>query len=983
MKADLTPLDIELLQAGFDGDLDTSSLARRLYSQDASIYQERPLGVAYPRHAADCVHLVRCAADQGLSLIPRAGGTSLAGQCVGPGLVVDVSRYMNKIISIDPDAQTALVEPGVIQDDLNDAVAAQGLMFAPDTSTSRQANIGGMMGNNSCGAYSVLYGTTREHVLSADVVLSDGSQALFTALDEEELDAACREPSLAGRIHKHMHQLVQEHRETILHAYPRPEVIRRNTGYPLDLLAHSASVEAGGDPWNLARFICGTEGTLCLITRALVQLTPTPQARLLMCVHFDSVDDACRATVKTMAFDPAAVELMDGVLLEATHNNREQEANRFWVEGTPGAVLAIEFRGEQSEALQERADALKSTLMEQGLGTAFPIIDQKDIARVWALRKAGLGILTGIPGDRKPATAIEDAAVPVAELPAFVNDIEALCRAHGCECVYYGHASVGLLHFRPMLNLKEPADLQRFRGILEGAVDVVKRYGGSLSGEHGDGRLRGPFVERMLGPEAFALLSRVKEVFDPRNLFNSGKIINAPPPDSGLRITTGQPTPEIETIFDWSRQKGYVRAAEACNGAGFCRQSSGRGTMCPTYMATGNEALSTRGRANVLRQVLNEEPDTAWGHADVQNMLDTCLSCKGCATECPSSVDMARLKAEWLQHHHDQCTPPLRSRLMGHYAFFARLARVAPGPAGWCINLPIVKRLLGVAPQRTIPAYAQQTFSSWFRRHNPLPAAGSRGEVVLFNDEFTNFTDPHTGIAAVRVLEAAGYRVLMPAHLESGRTQLSKGFLRGARRVLERTVDLLYPFAEKGIYIVGVEPSALLGLRDEAPDLVRGQLIPKAKAVAQHALCFEEFITRQVPGSVWEDVLKPLPRKQILLHGHCHQKALSGLSPTVEAMQLVPEADVIVLDSGCCGMAGSFGYEREHYELSMQIGELVLFPAVRQHPDALICAAGTSCRHQIMDGTQRQALHPAEILTMACSVLAKVPIGRSCGSVTM
>jgi FAD/FMN-containing dehydrogenase/Fe-S oxidoreductase len=954
------------LLEGFEGDLDTSRLARLLYGQDASIYEEDPLGVARPRHAADCARLVRFASENAIPLIPRAGGTSLAGQCVGRGLVVDVSRYMNRIVSIDPENRTAAVEPGVIQDDLNDAAAAHDLMFAPDTSTSKQANIGGMIGNNSCGAYSILYGTTREHVIEAQVLLGDGSEAVFGPVDDDMLRAKAELDTLEGVLYRDLLRLVGEHRDRILADFPKPQIQRRNMGYPLDLLARSRPFDPDGPPFNLARFVCGTEGTLCLVTGARVRLTPRPKKRLLMCAHFRDVDEACRATVECLHFQPAAVELMDGVLLEATRNNREQTANRFWVEGDPGAVLAIEFRGDESSNPALRASELADHLRARGLGYAFPVIDPKNIARVWELRKAGLGLLTGIPGDRKPSTGIEDCAVTVEDLPAYIRDATEACKRHGCDCAYYGHASVGVIHLRPMLNLKDPEDLRRFEAILDEIAALVKRYGGSLSGEHGDGRLRGPYVKRMLSAEVYELIREVKALFDPAGIFNPHKIIEAPAVTEALRAHPGRPTPEIETVFDWSSRLGYVRAAESCNGAGFCRQSPGRGTMCPSYMVSGEEAYSTRGRANVLRRLLTSgDPEAAWTDPDLAAVMDTCLSCKACATECPSSVDMARLKAEMLQKIHDRRSAPLRSRLLGHYAAFARLARIAPGIASRAVNLRPVKRLLGVAVERTVPPYARQTFAAWFRAHIPHERAGTLGEVVLFNDEFTNYTDPETGMAAVRVLEAAGYRVILPAALDSGRTQISKGFLRSARSVMEKTVSRLAPYARRNLPVVGVEPSALLGFRDEAPDLVRPDRRADAEQVRNAAVCFEEFVAERAARGEWDLPLAALSPNRILLHGHCHQKALSGTSPTEAALHLIPDVEVTVLNSGCCGMAGSFGYEREHYEMSMQIGEQILFPAIRRHPDAWICAAGTSCRHQILDGTGRRARHPAELLAAA------------------
>ncbi len=951
-----------------EGEVDLTTLARRMYRQDASLYEEIPLGVARPRSTADLVALVRFAAEKRLALIPRGGGTSLAGQCVGRGLVVDVSRHLARIRALDPRARNARVEPGVVQDDLNDAAAPHGLHFAPDTSTSRQAAIGGMIGNNSGGAYSILHGMTRDHVRELELVLGDGSVVRAGPLDAAELAAKRKLETLEGHIYRTVFAIVDRNREAILAASPKPGVRRRNAGYALDRLARSRPWNPDGPPFSLADLVCGSEGTLALVASALVRLAPRPERRLLLCAHFATLHEACRAARTAVQHAPAAVELMDGILLGATRGNRAQAANRFWMEGAPGAVLAIEFHGRAEEDLAPRAARLEAALRAEGLGYAFPRIAEADIPRVWELRKAGLGLLTGIPGDRKPVIGIEDTAVAVEDLPDYVRDLTALLERHDCRCAAYGHASVGLLHIRPMLNLKDPKEYATFQSVMEEIVPLVRRYRGSLSGEHGDGRLRAPLLRRMFPPEMLAWMGEVKAAFDPAGLFNPGKIVDPAPLTEGLRWTPASRTPEFPTVFDWSRTAGFVRAAEACNGVGLCRQGPGRGAMCPTYMATGEESHTTRARANVLRQLLTaEDPERAWTDPDLAAVLDTCISCKACATECPSSVDLARMKAEVLQMRHDRLGAPLRARLFGHYARYARLARLAPRLASWLIDRRAAKRALGIAPRRRIPPYAPRTFGARFEaRARARPAAADRPAVVLLNDEFTHYTEPEVGLAAVEVLEALGFRVLLPPVLDTGRTQISKGFLRAARDRVAHAVGTLAPWAEQGLAIVGVEPSALLTFRDEAPDLVPPALRARAGRVRDRCRLFEEFVldaTAADPAlrARW----KPLDGVEVLLHGHCHQKALSGMSPTVAALGLIPGLRAHALPTACCGMAGSFGYEAEHYELSMRIGEQLLFPAIRAAPDAWICAAGTSCRHQVRDGTGRDALHPAQVLARA------------------
>ncbi len=946
------------------GDLDRSALARLLYGQDASLYQETPAGVAFPHNAEDLAALARWAYDRRQPLIPRAGGTSLAGQCVGSGLVVDVSRHLTRIRSLDPAKRRAVVEPGVIQDDLNDAAAPHGLLFAPDTSTSRQAAIGGMIGNNSCGAYSILHGTTRDHVLEMDVVLSDGSRAVFGPVSEAERAEKCRLDSLEGRIYRAVSDIMAERRETILRDFPKPSVRRRNMGYALDEIARQRPWNPEGPPFNLVPLVCGSEGTLCLVAAATVRLTPRPRARSLLCAHFENVEAAARATPFILEFAPAAVELMDGELLEATRNNREQSRNRAWVQGAPGAVLAIEFHGDVAATVEERAAALAARLGETGRGYAWPLIAEPDIPKVWALRKAGLGLLTGIPGDLKPVTAIEDTAVAAEDLAPYLRDIAELMRRHACRCVFYGHASVGVIHVRPMLNLKEARDFQTFRSLLDETADLVKRYGGSLSGEHGDGRLRSASLSKMFSTATVEAFERVKDAFDPRGILNPGKIVRPVAPDVQLRAGPDYAAREPATVFDWSRTQGFLRAVEACNGAGFCRQSPGRGGMCPTYMATREEADSTRGRANVLRQLLTApDAESAWTRPELWAVLDRCLSCKACATECPSSVDMARMKAEALYRRRQACGDSMRSRLFAHYARFARWAAWAPGLASRIANLRVVKRAAGLAPERELPPFARQRFSAWFRRHRPAPGAGRAGEAALLVDEFVEFLEPEIGQAAVEFLERAGWRVRACCGLDSARALISKGFLDEARARMARAIETLAPAAEQGLAIVGLEPSAALGFRDEAPDLVPEAWRPAARRVRDAVRLFPEWVAeRDADGRLAHLRFAPLSSATLLIHGHCHQKALGAPNALRAALSRIPGLALRDLPTACCGMAGAFGYEREHYALSLQIGETVLFPAIRAAPDALICADGTSCRHQIRDGTGRLARHSAQWL---------------------
>ncbi|MEO1268178.1 MAG: FAD-linked oxidase C-terminal domain-containing protein, partial [Myxococcota bacterium] len=701
-------------------------------------------------------------------------------------------------------------------------------------------------------------------------------------------------------------------------------------------------------------------------------LVERPRHKALVCAHFSSLDASMRGTVIAVGHQPAAVELMDKRILDQTRGNIEQARNRFWLEGDPEAVLAIEFYDQDPEQLVTRMERLIADYKEQGLGYAFPIVRGNDLKRVWDLRKAGLGLLMGVPGDVKAVTVIEDTAVAVDDLPDYVKAINAILHRYDTQCVFYAHASVGELHLRPELNLREEEGLFKFRKIAEDTAEVVSRFGGSLSGEHGDGRLRGPFVRRMLGDEVYGMLEEIKRIGDPYAIFNPNKIIDAQPIDTDLRMKTGLEVPEVETFFDWSADFGLVRAAEKCNGAGACRKSAGRGTMCPSYMATHEERDTTRGRANVFRHALSQnDPREGLTRQELYDVLDLCLSCKGCKSECPANVDMARMKAEFLQHYYDRHGTPLRSRVFGEFANLTRLGSWTPWMTSAIINSGPMKWMLGVHSKRTVPALARQSFGSWARRHTPIQDGGQERAVVLFNDAFTHYNDPHVGRAAVRVLERAGYALTVTQGLHSGRTQISKGLLRRARTVVSEAVEALYPIATQGTPIVGLEPSAILSFRDEVPDLVEGEdLKRKARAVAERALTFEEFIVQEADAGRLDDLPWAEERPDtLLLHGHCHQKAIVGIEPSVQMLSIIPDADVRVIPSGCCGMAGSFGYEREHYDLSMQVGELVLFPAVRESDaDTVVVAAGTSCRHQIADGTGRHALHPAEVLARALGV---------------
>jgi len=973
------PIPLDILARTLDGEFHTGNVMRRLYATDASEYQEMPLAVAIPHHERDVAALVQFAHTHKLSLIPRTAGTSLAGQCVGHGIVVDCSRFLNKILAIDPERRRVRLQPGVVRNELNLALQPHGMLFGPETSTANRAMLGGMVGNNSCGSNSVVYGSTREHLLSARGFLSDGSEVTFGPLTPEAFEAKCQgADTLETRIYQEIRDLLSDggNRDQIREDFPKPTIPRRNTGYALDRLMDCQVFDPASDkPFNLCKLIAGSEGTLFFAVELELNCEPLPPPHsALLIAHFEGLIESLNATLIAVEHHPSAVELIDRHILECTKTNLEQAGNRFFLQGDPGAILVIELKRDTREAVEEELGVLETQLRAAGLGYAYPILWGAEGARVWDLRRAGQGLMSNVVGDAKPREVVEDTAVDVQDLPAYIEEFDGLMRnKYGIECVYYAHAGSGELHTRPLFNLKTEPGLKMFRDIATDIAHLVKKYRGSLSGEHGDGRLRGEFIQFMVGDACYAMMERVKNVFDPDNLFNPGKIIDTPPMDSHLRHGPADPTPEYETVLDFSEVLGIVRAAEKCNGSGDCRKSHLMGgTMCPSYMATRNEKDTTRARANILRQMLTHpiDPRQPFASDEIKEVMDLCLSCKGCKSECPSNVDIGKMKAEFQQQYQDTHGVPFRARLISEFGLASRLASLAPALWNFIYGTPPLRRLanqvVGFHPDRTIPLLHSTTVESWFRKRTPRQGLSPNGRVYLFCDEFTNFHDVPVGMAAIELLEQLGYEVIIPLHGESGRAAMSKGLLRKARRFAKQNVDRLADLVSEQTPLIGLEPSALLSFRDEYPDLLRGPRQRKARALAKQTFLFEEFIAREIDaGRIRPEAFHSAPRK-IKLHGHCHQKALSSLTPTVRALELPVHYQVELIPSGCCGMAGSFGYESEHYALSMQVGELVLFPTVRQQPkEVLIAAPGTSCRHQIHDGTGRTALHPAQILWQA------------------
>jgi FAD/FMN-containing dehydrogenase len=966
---------LQQLATQLQGDLFTDTTIRTLYATDASAYREMPLAVAIPKSKEDILKLIQFAKQHQTSLIPRTAGTSLAGQVVGNGIVVDVSKHFTQIIELNKEEGWVRVQPGVIRDELNLFLKPHGLFFGPETSTANRAMIGGMVGNNSCGSNSVVYKSTREHTLEITAFLSDGSEVVFNTLSPDAFHTKCEQQNLEGAVYKNIRSILgnYDNQVEIRKQFPKQTIERRNTGYAIDLLLDTAPFTAGKEDFNFCKLIAGSEGTLAFITEIKLNVVPLPPKESgLLCVHFNTIDEALRANLIGLKYNPSASELIDHYILECTKNNIEQQKNRFFVKGDPGAILVIEYVRETREEIEIICKEVETEMRAAKLGYHFPLLFGADSKKIWTLRKAGLGLLGNLPGDEKAVPVVEDTAVDVNDLPAYIAEFNDVLKKRGLYSVHYAHAGSGELHLRPIINLKTKEGNALFRTIAEDVATLVKKYDGSLSGEHGDGRLRGEFIEQMIGHKNYQLLKQIKNTWDPHHIFNPNKIVDTPPMNSMLRYVPGQQTPEFKTVFRFHNQD-ILQHAEQCNGSGDCRKThlSG-GTMCPSFMATRNEKDTTRARANILREFLtNSNQTNRFNHKEIYEVMDLCLSCKGCKSECPSNVDVAKLKAEFLQHYYDANGVPLRSKMIANFTASAQLGSIAPGLYNFFMNNKVtgslIKKAVGFATQRPVPELSKQTFRSWFQQHaaqkKKTVTIEDRGKVYLFCDEFTNYNDAHIGKTAVLLLEKLGYTVELPQHLESARTWLSKGLLRKAKEIANKNIELLSKVVSEETPLLGIEPSAILTFRDEYPDLATDEHLAAAQSLAKHALMIDEFLEKEIKkGSIKKEQFTNA-HQLIQLHGHCQQKAVASVNASMNILSFPENYKVEVIPSGCCGMAGSFGYEAEHYYLSMQIGELVLFPAVRSKSENVIVAApGTSCRHQIKDGTGKQALHPVEIL---------------------
>jgi len=978
---------LENLHNSLSGDVLYDNLHKTLYATDASVYRKIPLAVAFPKDENDIKILIDFANKENITLIPRTAGTSLAGQCVGDGIVVDVAKHFTNIIAFDEQAKTIKLQPGIVRDSLNVYLKPFGLFFGPNTSTSNRCMIGGMVGNNSSGSTSIRYGVTRDKVLAIDAILSDGFFATFKEISSAEFIKKTKENTQEGFIYKSIFEelSLEANQLEIKREFPKEAIHRRCTGYAVDEFLKSDLFGGKSPTINVAKLLAGSEGTLAFSTAITVQLDDVaPKESIMVCAHFKSINESLKATLIAMNHNLYNCELMDKAILDCTKNNRSLAKNRFFLQGDPEAVLMLEVSANTLEEVEALADKLIADLQQNKFGYHHPKVYGKDIAKVHYLRKAGLGALGNMVGDMKAVACIEDTAVALEDLPNYIEEFTKIMDKYQQDAIYYAHAGAGELHLRPILNLKKKADVVLFRKITTETAELVKKYQGSFSGEHGDGIVRAEFIPLMIGEQNYQLLRRIKKAFDPNNVFNKGKITDAFPMDKNLRYEVDRKEPQIKTIQDFSDSEGILKLAEKCNGSGDCRKPvEAGGTMCPSYRATKNEKETTRARANILREVLtNNEAKNKFDSKELKQVLDLCLSCKACASECPSNVDIATMKAEFLYQYQETNGYSFRSKLFANNAKLNKLGSLTPTLSNAILNTPFAKKAMGVAVERSVPKLAKQTLNSWYKKEFLNSEISPKGrndntyvnlnaversqpkEIYLFNDEFTNFYDVEIGKDAVFLLEKLGYKVHIINHEESARSYISKGFLKDAKAVCNKNIAIFKDIISSETPLIGIEPSAILTFRDEYLRLADDKT--SAEKIAKHAFTFEEFLAKELEKENIDKSLFTKEQKTLKIHGHCHQKALSGTNASFQILNIPDNYKVTILNTGCCGMAGSFGYEKEHYKVSMQVGEDTLFPKIRNcSEDTEIAAAGTSCRHQIYDGTKRIAKHPITLLKEA------------------
>lgn len=969
MKINLNQLKLQL-----EGELFFDELSKVIYATDASVYRQLPLAIAYPKNKKDIQILINFANNNKTSLIPRTAGTSLSGQCVGEGIIVDVSKYFNKINKLDLDNKTVTVEPGVVRDLLNNYLKPHGLFFGPNTSTSNRCMIGGMVGNNSSGTTSIKYGVTRDKVIKLETILSDGSEVIFESLTKDAFQNKQQLSTLEGKIYNIINQDLHSRavQNQIKDNFPKAEIHRRNTGYAIDQLINCQEFdETSLKPFNMCQLLSGSEGTLAFTTQITLKLDDLPpQEQAIIALHFNSIDHCMDTVTTVIKHDLYSCEMMDDTILNLTIHNKTQQQNRFFIEGNPKAILLCELRSASPIDLKIQINNLIDSVKELNICYAFPILMDVAIDKAFELRKAGLGLLGNIIGDDKTVACIEDTAVAINDLSSYIREFTALMATYNQNAVYYAHAGAGELHLRPILNLKKKKDVQLFRKITTDVAKLVKKYRGSMSGEHGDGIVRSEFIPLMIGEANYTILKAIKTAFDPNNIFNPGKIVNPIPMDLNLRYSTDIEHPEIKTLLSFESSQGILREAEKCNGSGDCRKlPEFGGTMCPSYRATRNEKDTTRARANALREILTHSTETnRFNNEALKEVFDLCLSCKACATECPSSVDVAALKAEFQYQYQKENGVPFRAKLFAFNNSINKYLSKAPSFSNFIlsnrISSSIIKKISGVATERSLPLISTQSLNNIYytiANHNNKNYIKT---VYLFNDEFSNYLDSAIGKDVIELLLKLNYQVKIVPNVESGRAMLSKGLLEQAKKMANKNVSIYKDIVTDASPLIGIEPSAILSFRDDYLRLVDDKI--SAQKIAKNTFLIEEFIQKEIDlGNIKSEQFHK-QSKIIKIHGHCYQKAIANQLSTFQILNLPENYKVTIIPSGCCGMAGSFGYEKEHYKVSMQIGEQTLFPAIRKASEHTIIAAnGTSCRHQILDGTGKFAIHPATILRQA------------------
>ncbi|MEM6348443.1 MAG: FAD-linked oxidase C-terminal domain-containing protein [Bacteroidota bacterium] len=940
------------LRQAIRGEVLTDETSLGLYSTDASVYQIRPLAVVCPWDEADVKAAIKITAEHQVSILPRGGGTSLAGQTVGRSLVLDFSKHLNQVIELNVEEQWVRVQPGMVRDELNAFLAPHGLHFAPDPATSSRANVGGMVGNNSSGTKSILYGKTVDHVLEAKVLLADGTEMLMESLDQVAYQAKCEQTDREGDIYRGFAERIHQHREEIEKRFPK--VMRRVGGYNLDEFIHT-------EDWNLAKLITGSEGTLATTLELKLNLVPLPRYKSVCVVHYAELMEAIQSVTPMLAFRPAAIEILDDTVVRLSRENLTTQRACHFIEGDPAAILIVEFYSDDEADVRQRPLAMIAALKKKGLGYAYPFFTEgPEYDDVWLIRKKGLGLMLGIKGEKKPLAFIEDAGIPTDVLPEYIDKVLAVCKKHGTEAAMYAHASVGVIHVRPILDLRQAIDIERFEAIARDTFELVQHYGGSWSGEHGDGLVRSPFNREYFGETLYGVFKEIKALFDPENRMNPGKIVDAPPMRENLRYGTTYQDQSPKTHFRYPAEGSFDNAVHMCTGVGECRKI-GAGTMCPSFKATRKEEDSTRGRANALRLAMSGQLEEGLGSERIQEVMDLCLSCKACKSECPSNVDMARLKGEVRQQYYDEHGPSLRDRMIRDSAKMAK--RFAGEMAGLINNLQggslfklVQSKLLGFDSRRTLPSYTAEPFEDWFAQQK-LKTAGPR--IALFADTYLNYHEPVVGKAAYKLLTSLGYQVELAAVGCCQRPKISHGFLREAASEGQKMAQSLDYWLREGVPVLVCEPSCASALVDDLPDLLGDPAL--GERLSQGIKPIENFLlAEQASGNISLSFSSEV--ESLLIHGHCHQKALFGM----EALQKLFEASdtkAEIIDAGCCGMAGSFGYEKEHYHISAQIGEQKLFPAIRERQaSAQVAACGFSCRHQIEHFTGVQAKHWLEYI---------------------